>query len=244
MYVGDQSELRGAVLGHRVHLKPRVSLYEGVVIGDGSTVGTRSLLRPEVKVWPDKYIESGSVLSNSLIWGTRWCNSLFGNLGIDKTFNQELTPEFAARLGMAYGSLLPEKAQVVIGADNSRPARTLKRAMIAGFLATGVNIFDLGIATTPVARYALAILGAAGRGPLAGLPRNGDGILVEFLDGERLCGQPGSGAQDRAALLYRRIPAHGSGPGRRSLLHPPPPRTVPGRGPRRHQPARDPEGPF
>lgn len=182
VYVGDHSELRGVVLGHRVHLKSRVALYEGVVIGDGSTVGNRALLRPEVKVWPDKYIESGSVLSNSLVWGSRWCSSLFGNLGIDKTFNQELTPEFAARLGMAYGSLLPEKARVVISADHSRPARTLKRAMIAGFLATGVNLFDLGIATTPVARYALVTLGANGGVHLRVSPRNGDGILVEFLD--------------------------------------------------------------
>ena len=54
--------------------------------------------------------------------------------------------------------------------------------MIAGFLATGVNLFDLGIGTTPIVRYALATLGAGGGVHLRVSPRNGDSILVEFLD--------------------------------------------------------------
>src|SRR5690554_1220484 len=182
VYVGNDSELRGAILAHRTHLKPRVAVYEGAVLGEGCTVGNRSLVRSEVKVWPEKYIESGSTLNNSLIWGNRWCNNLFGNLGVDKTVNHELTPEFAARLGVAYGSLLPENSRVVISADNSRPARMLKRAMIAGFLATGVDLFDLGIMTTPITRYAVLTLEAGGGVHLRISPRNTDGVLIEFLD--------------------------------------------------------------
>ncbi len=182
VYVGNDSQLRGAILSHRTHLKSQVAVYEGAVLGEGCTVGNRSLIRSEVKVWPEKYIESGSTLNNSLVWGTRWSNTLFGTLGVDKTVNRELTPEFVARLGVAYGSLLPEKSRVVISADHSRPARMLKRAMIAGFMATGVNLFDLGMMTTPITRYAVVTLEAAGGVHLRTSPRNTDGVLIEFLD--------------------------------------------------------------
>lgn len=181
-YVGTSSEIRGAILAAHTHIKPRVSIFEGAILGDGCAVGSRTLIRPGVKVWPDKYIESGTVLNNSLVWGNRWGNNLFGAIGIDKTANVEMTPEFAAKLGAAYGTVLPEKSRVVVSADTFRPARMLKRAIIAGFLGAGVDVYDLGTMTTPITRYAVTVLGAKAGLHLRVSPQNPENVLIEFID--------------------------------------------------------------
>ena len=182
VYLGAYSEARGAILASHNHIKHKVSIYEGAVVGDGSTVGARSLLKPGVKVWPGKFIESGSVVNNSLIWGTSCSNNLFGNLGVDKTANMELTPEFVAKLGAAFGTSLPERKRVVVSVDNFQPARILKRALVAGVMGCGIDVFDLGTLSTPASRYGVVTLGADAGVHLRVSPTNKENVLIEFFD--------------------------------------------------------------
>ncbi|HHU51327.1 MAG TPA: NTP transferase domain-containing protein [Firmicutes bacterium] len=186
VYLGAYTEARGAILASYNHVKHKAAIYEGAVLGDGCTVGARSLLKPGIKVWPGKYIESGSVVNNSLVWGSSCSNNLFGNLGVDKTANIELTPEFVAKLGAAFGTNLTEGHRVVVGVDNCQPARILKQALIAGIMGSGIDVFDLGTLSTAATRFAIVTLGAEAGAHLRISPTNKENVLIEFFDGQGL----------------------------------------------------------
>jgi mannose-1-phosphate guanylyltransferase / phosphomannomutase len=69
--------------------------------------------------------------------------------------NFELTPEIAARLGGAYGALLGPGKYVVTSRDSDRASRLINRALMTGFLSTGVNVEDLQQMPIPVVRHAV-----------------------------------------------------------------------------------------
>ncbi|NLY74430.1 MAG: NTP transferase domain-containing protein [Firmicutes bacterium] len=181
-YVGPFSEIRGAVLCHHTYLKGKNSVYEGAVIGEGVSMGGRSTIKPDVKVWPNKNIESGSVLNESMIWAKKNSRSLFGNNGISGTINQEITPELVAKLGGIFGAYLKPGAKIVVGSDSFRAARVFKRALISGVLAAGCGVYDLGTLPTALTRHALALLGAQGGAQLRINPNDTNGLLIEFMD--------------------------------------------------------------
>ena len=79
--------------------------------------------------------------------------SLFGRDGVAGLANVDITPELATRLAMAYGTTLKKGTTVVTSRDSSRSARMLKRAMMAGLNAAGVNVLDLEVASVPVTRF-------------------------------------------------------------------------------------------
>lgn len=185
-YVGYRSEIRGAILAHHTHLKSGVSVYEGAVLGEGCTVGAKTLIKPEVRTWPDKYLESGSVLNSSLVWGNRWGATLFGRQGIVKTANLEFTPEFAAKLGVALGTVLRENSRAVVATDHFPAAQKLKGALASGLLGTGVHLLDLGVTATPVTRQAVVALEAAAGLQLGVSPSDPDHLLVECFDEQGL----------------------------------------------------------
>ena len=54
---------------------------------------------------------------------------------------------------MAYGTTLKKGSTVTTSRDSSRAARALKRAMMAGLNAAGVNVDDLEVAPVPVTRF-------------------------------------------------------------------------------------------
>ena len=77
---------------------------------------------------------------------------LFGRYGVTGLVNIDLTPEFTAKLGAAYGATLP-KGAVTVNRDPNRTPRMIKRAIISGLPSAGVNVADSCICTHPVARY-------------------------------------------------------------------------------------------
>ena len=152
-YIGHNVKVFGAMLGTRITLKRDVSIQEDVVIGDRCLVDVGSTLRSGIKLWPDKIIERGSTVTMSLIWGNKWRGSLFRNLGIAGISNIEIAPDFAVKLGSAFGSILDNQASVVTTRDSTRSSRMIKRAMIASLLSVGCNILDLRNTAPAVARY-------------------------------------------------------------------------------------------
>src|SRR5438034_3487854 len=161
-YVGDRSELHGTIVGRQCALKSRVTLEEGSVIGDHCIVNDNARVRSQVKIWPDKQIESGAVVGSSLIWGSQGRRALFGRFGVTGLVNIDLTPEFCARLGAAYASTLPEGTTVTMNRDQYRSSRMLKRALMGGIVSAGVHVADLLQAPLPIARFHTRRLGAGG----------------------------------------------------------------------------------
>ena len=154
-YVGRKSRAFGAVLCRNVTLQSHASVAEGVVVGDNVFVGRGATLQPDVKVWPDKNVEPGAAVSMSLIWGRKWPGSLFSDDGICGLGNIEITPEYALKLGAAYGAVLPKGAVVVASRDSHPATRMINRALICGLVSVGVSVRDLQAVPTPVGRNAL-----------------------------------------------------------------------------------------
>ena len=181
-YIGPSVTVRSAIAGSRVTIKRDTIIHEDAVVGDRCLLDVGCVVRPRVKLWPDKVIERGSTVTMSLVWGNRWRGSLFRELGVAGLSNIEITPDFACRLGAAYGSCLPDKSRVVTGRDSTRSSRMIKRAMIAALLGAGCDVLDLRSTAVPVARHFIKAVGAAGAVNVRKLPGNSRVTLVEFFD--------------------------------------------------------------
>ena len=153
--VGTKTEIRGAVIGKRNVIEDNVSIYEGAVISDDCQIGNSAKIATGIRIWPEKVIGEGTQLSYDLIWGKTEKKILFTNEGIYGSFNVKITPEFAAKLGSAIGAFLGKNKKVIVSRDTTRAARLIKRALTAGLLSMGVEVYDLEIASLPINKYSV-----------------------------------------------------------------------------------------
>lgn len=182
-YLGRGTRVNGATLCRNVVAKRNVTVNEGAVIGYRCLLEDGTVVMPNIRMWPSKVTERGSKVTMSLIWGTKWPGALFGPSGVSGLANIEITPEFAARLGAAFGAYLEAGAQVVTSRDSHQVSRMVKRALISGLMSVGANVLDLRIMPGAVARHMAHISGAAGGVHVAVSPSDPAQTLVEFYDG-------------------------------------------------------------
>ena len=160
--VGAGAVIKEAVVGRHAVVKARAFVAEGGVVGDFSKIGESGVVKANVKVWPYKEVEDGATLAVSLVWGERWSRSLFGRYGVTGLANIEISPEFASKLGAAFGASLGKRQSVITSRDHHKTSRMINRALMAGLLSVGVDVEDLGVAPIPVVRYQIPALGLAG----------------------------------------------------------------------------------
>ena len=77
--------------------------------------------------------------------------NLFGINGVRGVVNETLTSEVALRLGRSIGRFY--NGQVAVAVDTRITADMIKNAVIAGLMAEGCNVFDLGIVPVPALHY-------------------------------------------------------------------------------------------
>ncbi|MCY2930889.1 MAG: phosphoglucosamine mutase [Planctomycetota bacterium] len=82
--------------------------------------------------------------------------------GVRGTIGQSLTPLAACQFGLTFGTILGRGKTVVVGADTRPSGPMLRGAILSGLLATGVNVVDLGVASTPAIALATRRLRADG----------------------------------------------------------------------------------
>ena len=152
-YIGENSRLRQAIVCRHATIKNNCLLEEGAVIGDDVVVGEGTTIDAGVKIWPDKEIEPGSTVHESIIWAGHYKRGLFSSYGLVGLVNIELTPEYCARLGASFAAMFPKGAAIGAARDGQRPSRMIKRAMIAGMMSSGAEIIDLSELPIPVVQY-------------------------------------------------------------------------------------------
>ena len=81
--------------------------------------------------------------------------------GVRGIVGEVLTAEIATAYSAAFGTFLP-KGKVAIGGDTRRSGPMIKSAAIAGLLATGHDVVDIGICPTPTVELAVLDGGMAG----------------------------------------------------------------------------------
>jgi mannose-1-phosphate guanylyltransferase/phosphomannomutase len=139
-------------------------------------------VNPGVKVYPFKTVEPGAVINSSIVWESRGARHLFGRQGVSGLANVDISPELAVRLAMAYGTTLKKGSTVTTSRDSSRAARALKRALMAGLNAAGVNVDDLEMASVPVTRF--QVRSSRGQGGITIRLDNDDpqSVTMRFFD--------------------------------------------------------------
>ncbi|MET1159957.1 MAG: phosphoglucosamine mutase [Thermoprotei archaeon] len=80
---------------------------------------------------------------------------LFGTDGVRGIVNEELSPEFALRLGQAIGTFFGEGSKILVGRDIRVGGDMIKSAIIAGLLSAGLKVYDGGLAPTPALQYVI-----------------------------------------------------------------------------------------
>jgi len=153
-YIGEECQVRQAVVGRGVTLKNRTLVEEGAVIGDDCVIGQGSRVQAGVRIWPHKEIEPGSTVTESVVWAGEWRRGLFSSWGMTGLINVEMTPEFCARLGAAFAATLPRGAAIAVARDHARSSRMIKRALISGMLSGGARVRDLEELPVPVTQFA------------------------------------------------------------------------------------------
>ena len=183
-YLAESVQLRGTVVGRSTDMRPYARCEEGVVLGDECLVGDHAVINPGVKVYPFKTVEAGAIVNSSIVWESRGSRTLFGRMGISGLANVDVTPELAVRVAMAYGTTLKKGSTVTTSRDTSRAARALKRAMMAGFNATGINVEDLEMAPVPVTRFHVRNERALGGVTVRLTPGDPQSVTLRFFDAD------------------------------------------------------------
>ncbi len=156
-YVGRSARIEGSILGRRVDVRAHAVLHDGVAVGDECSIGEEAVLSPGVKVYPFKTIEAGAAIRSNLIWESRGITTVFGRDGVSGLVNVDITPDVAARLGTAFGTILPKGARVVASRDAHPASRMIKRAMLSGLAAAGSAVSDLRVALPAVNRHEMKV---------------------------------------------------------------------------------------
>jgi mannose-1-phosphate guanylyltransferase / phosphomannomutase len=202
VYVGPGANLRGCVIGRNTDLRAHVRVEEGTVVGDECFVGQDAVINPNVKVYPFKTVESGAIVTSSIVWESRGARTLFGRRGVRGLANVDVNPEVAVRLATAYGTALPKGSTITTSRDTSRIARALKRALIAGINLSGVNVEDIELATVPLTRFQVRNSLSQGGITVRLAPGDPDTVEIRFFDRDGRDLDPGL-QRKIERLLYR-----------------------------------------
>ncbi len=184
VHVGRGTRVRNAILCNGVRLGEEVYVPEGAVVASHTILEDRVTLERDVVVGPGKVVEAGSMLSANLVNGERWSNSLFVGNRVGGHTSSGMSAAFCARLGEAYGTVLPQGERILVSRDYHKASRMLQRAFLGGVLGTGINVSDLSIAPVPVALHRLSAFGEAGGVHFRQKPEDEEATEVLFFDAQ------------------------------------------------------------
>lgn len=153
--IGTNVEMSADVIGTDCTIGDDVVISENVFMSDQCIIGGRSRLSANIKLWPEKVVEEGSVVTRSLVWEDRWLRELFREARVSGISNVEMNPEFAAKLGAAFGALVGSGSTVVTSRDSDNVSRMINRAFMTGLMSAGVHCADLRASSIPIVRHEL-----------------------------------------------------------------------------------------
>lgn len=154
--VGHSAELSSDVVGAKCSIGEKSVIAENVFIADACWIGRKAQLSANIKLWPEKVVEEGAILTRSLVWEDKWLRELFTDSRVTGLSNIEMNPEFGAKLGAAFGAYVGEGKTVVSCRDSDNVSRMMNRSLICGLISAGVNTFDLRATSIPLLRHELS----------------------------------------------------------------------------------------
>ena len=164
--IGEKCVINNAVICSKNTIGKKVKVSKGVIMAEGCEIGDLASFENDVTVWPEKIVEEASIVSNNIVWGNKYKNSIFEGGIVSGRTNVELSCEMATKLAEAFGSMLPVGSKVYLSRDYHKSSRMLKRAFFSGMLSSGINVVDLKITPSNVVRFGIK----EGKDVVAGVP--------------------------------------------------------------------------
>ncbi|MFZ1729252.1 MAG: sugar phosphate nucleotidyltransferase [Bacteroidota bacterium] len=148
-------QISNSVVGFDTVLHDGATVADNVFISDRCNIGRGASLLSNIKLWPEKVVQEGAVLSKSLVWEDKWLRELFADARITGSTNIEINPEFGAKLGACLGAVMGQGSQVLASRDPDNASRMIKRAIACGLMSSGVNVHDMQTTAIPMIRQVL-----------------------------------------------------------------------------------------
>lgn len=180
-FLGNMSEIRGAVLANDCIIKESSRIFEGAILGEKCIVGKNSQIDKGVKLWPCKTIGENLRATTNVIWG-EVKEGLFDDDGIKGDTGLDITPELVAKIGASICFTTKNK-MMLIANGGGKGAEMFSLSLAAGILSAGGEVFDVGECSENIWRFAAWKYGA------------GSGIYINEGQGKtsiKLCGEKGS----------------------------------------------------
>lgn len=116
--------------------------------------------------------------------------NIFRQYDIRGIYQQDLDEKVSYTIGRSFASYIKEKT-VIIGHDNRESSDSLRNALVAGLTASGANVIDLGLVTTPMYYYAKKSLNITNGIMITAShnPREYNGFKISFSKIGNACGQ-------------------------------------------------------
>jgi mannose-1-phosphate guanylyltransferase/phosphomannomutase len=167
------AQVRRSVLCNNVTLGEHCSVEENTIVGADTKIGNAATLAPNIRIWANKNIEDNVVVKDNLVWGQIAGKKLFCERGVCGEINVDITPEFASKLGAAFGSLIVGNAKnsnshgftdvkIGIAFEPNPSGEMLSNAIISGLLSSGAQVYNFGEQTIPISRSAVRFYGLNG----------------------------------------------------------------------------------
>ena len=153
--IEESVHITNSVVGYETILRSGATVSDNVFISDRCNIGQDATLLSNIKLWPEKVVQDGAVLSKSLVWEDKWLRELFTDARITGTTNIEINPEFGAKLGASMGAMVGEGRQILASRDPDNASRMIKRAISCGLMSAGVNVHDMQTTSIPMVRQIL-----------------------------------------------------------------------------------------
>ncbi|WP_331774190.1 sugar phosphate nucleotidyltransferase [Sulfurospirillum sp. 1612] len=154
--IGKNAKFDGCVICSDNVIGKNVTAKAGLILAQNCEVGELASFERDVTIWPDKKVEAASIVSHSLILGSRYKNAIFEGGSVSGKSNIELSCDMATKLAEAFASQLPIGSKVAVGRDNDKSSRMIKRAFLGGLLSAGINVIDMKGIASSILRYAIA----------------------------------------------------------------------------------------
>lgn len=159
--IGPSGTLRGCILDDGVKTGSGVTVYEQAVIGSKTKIASSVLIKSFVKIWPEKTIEKGVIVSENIMWGQKKRSKLFEDGKIKGVVNVDITPVFCTLLGSVAG-LVFGGGEVGVSTDDSVSGAMLRDGIVAGLTGSGCSVKDFGEQPLPITRRGTAFYSLQG----------------------------------------------------------------------------------
>ncbi len=181
-HLGQACQIRGCILCDKVVTGQASSVFEQAVVGDACVIGDNAIIKPAIKLWPQKAVEPCAEVNVNMIWGSRHSKTLFGDRGIAGEINVDITPEFASRMGACFGAV-NKGGRIAVSRGSDASAAMLQNSVMAGLLSTGCEVYDFGVALLPATRSAIKFYDLSGGLHISAVKQEGNyQVKISFLD--------------------------------------------------------------